>query len=322
MPKIIIHDTIHSKALDFLSEQEGLEIIFVDADDRSKLLANLLDAEAIILRYLPFDRECIEASKRLNVISRHGVGYDNIDMESANMFSIPVATIGDVNSVTVAELTIYLILSSAKQGPRHNMAVREGNWKIRESADAFDLAGKNVLVLGFGRIGKKVAKRIQSFETKVFVCDPYISQDLIKDAGYIPVPKYADILHNMDIVTIHVPLNPETELMINKNFVNKMKKGSVLVNTARGPIVDTSSVGEALVSGKLFSVACDVFDPEPPYNNNPILNSPRSILTPHVGGLTQECSIRSALRAAENALAGVKGVLDKKFLVNPQVLNK
>ncbi len=319
MPKIIIFNEIHKEALRFLKKQEGLEIVIVGEQERNRLLSNLIDADAIILRYLPFDNECFKVSKNLKVISRHGVGYDNVDMDSANKFCIPVTTIGNENAVTVAELTMYFILSSAKQGPMHDKAVRTNNWKIRDNADAIELAGKNVLILGFGRIGSRVAKRIKSFETNVYVYDPYISQELITNAGCIPVSNWQDIIPDIDILTIHVPLNKETEFMINETVINKIKPGSILVNTARGAIVDTESVSQGLLSGKFFGIGFDVFNKEPPNADDPIIKSERSILTPHVGGLTKECSIRSSMRASQNAIDGINGKLDEKYVVNIEV---
>ena len=193
MSKVVIHDIVHEDALDLLRRRGDIEIVSVEADDRQGLLREIADAEAIILRYLPLDREAIMAARALKVIARHGVGYDNVDMTAAGERGIPVATIGDANALTVAELTLYFMLAAAKQGPAHDRAVRTGDWKAREAADGIDLIDKNILIIGFGRVGSRVAPRIRAFETNIYVCDPYIHKSLSQPPVTMPwatgVPK-------------------------------------------------------------------------------------------------------------------------------------
>jgi len=320
MTKIVVHDVIHDDAMRLLQAAEGIVVVNIARDDRHGLLAALREADGIVLRYLPLDREAIESAPNLRIIARHGVGYDNVDMAAATEGGIPVATIGDANAVTVAELTLYFMLAAAKQGPAHDRAVRAGAWQTREAADAVDLYDKNILIIGFGRVGSRVAPRIRAFETNVYVCDPYISQDLIRDAGYHPVEDWQQALNDMDVVSLHVPLSDETRHMVNEASLGRMKEGAILVNAARGPVVDGDAVGQALEAGRLFGVGFDVFDPEPPDENNPIVRCSRSILTPHVGALTRECSIRSAVRSAQNVLDAFAGRLDVSRVVNPEVL--
>jgi len=320
MKKIVVHDVIHDDAMALLQAVEGIEVVNVDRDDRSGLLAAMQEADGIVLRYLPLDREAIESAPNLRVIARHGVGYDNVDMAAATERGVPVATIGDANAVTVAELTLYFMLAAAKQGPAHDRAVREGDWQKREAADAVDLYDKNVLIVGFGRVGSRVAPRICAFETNVYVYDPYISQGLIREAGYHPVSDWQQALSDMDVISLHVPLSEETRHMVDEAALGRMKQGAILVNAARGPVVDGDAVGRALEAGRLFGVGFDVFDPEPPSENNAIVRCSRSILTPHVGALTRECSIRSAVRSAQNVLDAFEERLDVSCVVNPEVL--
>ena len=236
MKKIIIYDSIHERAIKFLEQENDVQIFCVEAENRSKLLSLLPSADGIILRYLAFDEELIKVAHNLKTISRHGVGYDNIDIKSATDCGIPVTTIGDVNAVTVSELTMYFILAAAKQGLKYDQAVRENNWQIREELDSFELFNKNILIIGFGRIGSRVAPRVKSFESKVFVCDPYISQDIITKSGYIAVTDWREAIGDMDIVTLHVPLTDETKYMIDDNVIKNMKTGAILVNAARGAL--------------------------------------------------------------------------------------
>ena len=321
MPKVIIHDAVDPAAFDLLNSRAGMEIVSLERDERARLRREMADADSIILRYLPLDGDDIRAARNLKVIARHGVGYDNIDMAAASECSIPVATIGDANSVTVAELALYLMLAAAKQGPEHDKAVRAGEWwQIREEAKTIELYEKTVLVVGFGRIGKLVAPRCQGFGMKVMVCDPYIPQNLISDAGFTSAPDFAAAFPQADIITMHTPLNDETRHMINGDTLGRMKQGTLLVNTSRGPVVDGQALSQALSSGHIYAAGVDVFEEEPPTPANPLFAHSNTVLTPHVGGLTRECFHRSAIVCAQNSLDAIDGKLDKSFVVNPEVL--
>tara|TARA_Y100001970_G_C14256195_1_gene875582 strand:- start:8394 stop:9368 length:975 start_codon:yes stop_codon:yes gene_type:complete len=316
MPNILIYDSLHERAHALLSAEKDINTVTIPANDREGLLTALRDADALILRTLPFDSDCIDCCTKLKVIARQGVGFDNVDMDALNKKGIPLATIGDVNAVTVSELTLYFILAGAKQGSLHDNAVRNDNWKIRENALGIELFGKNALIIGFGRIGTQVAPRLKCFGTNIFVCDPYIDQRKITDSGFTAVQNWQDIVNDMDIITVHVPLNDETKLMINEEIITRLKRDAILINAARGPIVDSEAVALALDNGKLFAAGFDVFETEPPLKQSKILKTNKSILTPHIGGMSRECYLRSALKTAENALAGVRGTLDKSLIVN------
>ena len=321
MPKVIIHDAVDGAARALLETRENMAIITIERDEKERLRQHLADADSIILRYLPLDGDDIRAAKQLKVIARHGVGYDNIDMAAAGERGIPVATIGDANSVTVAELTLYLILAAAKRGLGFDRAVREGDWwRVREAATSIELYQKTVLVVGFGRIGSLVAPRAHAFGMNVMVCDPYIAQERISDAGFTPAPDFAAALPQADMLTLHVPLNDETRHMIDAPALAAMKMGALLINTSRGPVVDGAALDAALASGHLYAAGLDVFEDEPPATSNPLFAHPNIILTPHVGGLTKECFHRSALVCAQNTLDALDGKLDPAYVVNPEVL--
>lgn len=320
MAKVVIYDGVHEDALAMLKARKGLAVATVTRGDEARLEAEMREADALILRYLPLPRAAIEAAEHLKVIARHGVGYDNIDMDAANAQGVPVATVGDANAVTVAELTLYFMLAASKQGPRHDRMVRDGDWQAREGADAIELYDKNLLVIGFGRIGTRVAARCRAFEMRIHVCDPYIPEARITDQGFTPVADFRAALPTMDVVTVHVPLTDETRHMIDRAALSAMKEGAILINSARGPIVDGEAAGEAIAAGRLFGGGFDVFETEPPAAESALLATPRSVLTPHLGALTKECHRRSALRCAQNSLDAIDGRLDAAFVVNPQVL--
>jgi len=321
MPKIIIHDAVDPAALELLNSPADMQIVTITRDETARLSAELVDADAIIIRYLPLGAADINAARNLKVIARHGVGYDNVDMVAASAAGIPVATIGDANSITVAELTLYLMLASAKQGIGYDKSVRAGKWwQAREQARTIELYEKNLLVIGFGRIGKLVAPRCQAFGMDVHVCDPYIAQSDISNAGFTPASDFADALSEADIITLHVPLNDETCYLINAPALERMKPGTLLVNTSRGPVVDGAALSAALASGHIYAAGIDVFEQEPPDVSDALLAQGNATFTPHIGGLTRECFRRSANRCAQNALDGIDGKLDPSFVVNPETL--
>ncbi len=320
MAKVIIHDTVDPAAEALLAARDNMEIVTVARDERERLRRELAEAEAIILRYLPLDASDLQAARSLKVVARHGVGYDNIDMAVANELGIPVACIGDANSVTVAEIALYLMLAAVKQGVAYDAAVRRGDWLAREAASTLELYEKTVLVVGFGRIGSLVAPRCHAFGMNVTVCDPYIPQSRISDAGFKPVKDFAAGLAAADIVTLHTPLNDETHHMIDAAVLARMKEGALLINTSRGPVADGAALAEALASGRLFAAGMDVFEDEPPALTDPLLARTNAVFTPHLGGLSRECFRRSAIVCAQNSLDAIDGKLDASYVVNPKVL--
>ena len=321
MPKVIIHDAIDGAGLDVLAQRADLEICAVERDDSSTLRREIADADGLILRYLPLRADILEASTRLKVVARHGVGCDNIDLAVASAMKIPVATVGDANAVAVAELTLYFMLAAAKRGRHYDEATRRGDFLAREAADHLELYGQTVLIVGFGRIGQQVAARCRAFEMRVECFDPYVPQLAIIDAGCTPVADLAEALPRADYVTVHVALNDETRHLIDRAAIDRMKQGAILVNAARGPIVDGAAVAEALDSGHLAGAGLDVFDPEPPRADDPLLRHPATVLMPHMAGSTRGAFIRMATRCAQNVLDALDGRLDPSFVINPESLD-
>ena len=321
MPKVIIHDAIHDAGMELLAERADLDICSVARDDDDRLCREIADADGLILRYLPLGTEALAASTRLKVIARHGVGCDNIDLTTATARKIPVATVGDANAVTVAELTLYFMLAAAKRSRHYDESVRRGDFLVREAADHLELYGRTVLIIGFGRIGRRVAARCRAFEMTVECCDPYIAQQDIVDAGCTPVASLDEALPRADYVSVHVPLNDETRHLIDRTAFGLMKPGAILVNAARGPIVDGTALHEALEAGQLAGAGLDVFDEEPPRLDDPLLRHPATILMPHMGGSSRGAFIRMATRCAQNVLDALDGRLDSSFVINPQALD-
>ena len=214
-----------------------------------------------------------------------------------------MATVGDANAVTVAELTLCTSCSP-QQRRAATTTKRYGGATIlvREAADHLELYGRTVLIVGFGRIGRRVAARCRAFEMTVECCDPYIPQQVIVDAGCTPVASLEEALPRADYVSVHVPLNDETRHLIDRTALGLMKPGAILVNAARGPIVDGKALHDALESGHLAGAGLDVFDEEPPRLDDPLLHHPATVLMPHMGGSSRGAFIRMATRCAQNVL--------------------
>lgn len=322
MATVLLYDSIDPAGVEVLNARADIKVVSVPANDTRALMAALPEADAAILRYYHFGRDAIAAAKRLKVIQRHGVGYDRVDVAAATEHRIPVATVGEANSVTVAEITLYFMLAAAKQGLELDRVTRAGEWSKRETVPMIELFEKNVLVIGFGRIGTRVAPRCAAFGMKVHICDPYVSDNVIRDKGYAPVRDFRAVLPEMDYVTLHTPLTPETHRMFDAATIARMKPGAVLVNTARGQIADNAAVAKALDEGRLFAAGFDVFEPEPPGTDHPLVRNPRVVLTPHAAALTRECNRRTSIRCARNALDAIDGKLDSSYVVNIAALGR
>ena len=213
------------------------------------------------------------------------------------------------------------MLATAKKARHYDDSVRRGDFMVREAADHLELYGRTVLIVGFGRIGRRVAARCHAFDMKVECCDPYIAQMAIIDAGCTPVRDLAEALPRADYVSVHVPLNDETRHMIDAAALGRMKPGAILVNAARGPIVDGAALYAALESGHLAGAGLDVFDREPPRSDDPLLRHPATVLMPHMGGSSRGAFVRMASRCAQNVLDALDGRLDPSFVINPEALD-
>lgn len=320
MPTVLLYDSIDPAGVEVLKARRDINVVSVRANDNQALMAALPDVDAAILRYYHFGRDAIASAKRLKLIQRHGVGYDRVDVAAATEHRVPVATVGEANSVTVAEITLYFMLAAAKQTLELDRITRSGEWSKRETTPMIELFEKNVLIVGFGRIGTRVAPRCAAFGMNVHVCDPYVSDNVIRDRGFTPVKDFRASLPSMDFVTLHTPLTPETNRLFDRDTIARMKPGAVLINTARGQIADNAAVSEAVTEGRLFAAGFDVFEPEPPGTDHPLVTNPRVVLTPHAAALTRECNRRTSIRCAQNALDAIDGRLDPSYVVNPAAL--
>ncbi|MEO6608623.1 MAG: hydroxyacid dehydrogenase, partial [Aestuariivirga sp.] len=296
----------------------GVTFEVVDDVSRESYAPLLPKADALLIRTQPLDAAALATASNLKIVSRHGVGYDAVDVEALNARKIPLCIVGDVNSRAVAEHTLMLMLSAARRTVAHDQATRGNNWKIRNAFETVELDGKTLLVMGLGRIGKRVAALAQAFGMKVIGLDPMISADAMKDLNITPAADLPSALKVADYVTLHVPLIGGKPV-IGAAELSTMKPTAILINAARGGLIDEAALHEALTSRKLYGAGLDVFSAEPP-GSNPLLTNPFVTLSPHSAGLTAECAARMGVSSAQNILDFFAGKLDTNLVVNAKVI--
>jgi D-3-phosphoglycerate dehydrogenase / 2-oxoglutarate reductase len=316
MPRVLISGEIHPDGMALLLGREGLEIEQMSADGPAAFLERLPEADALLIRGAALPAEAVAASSRLKIVSRHGSGYDNIPVEALTRQGIPLATVGDVNAGPVAEHSFFMILALAKSCMMQDRAVRTGRFELRYRPVSVELAGRTLLIIGFGRIGRALARRAAAFEMRIAAYDPNVSAAQMAEQGVSKVDDWRAVLGEVDVVSLHVPRLPETENMIGAAELAAMKPTAFLVNVARGGLIDEAALVQALRSGRIAGAGIDAFAVEPPKPDNPLLGAEGALLSPHTGGLTRESVARLSLWSAKNVLAGLDGRLDPAVVVN------
>jgi D-3-phosphoglycerate dehydrogenase len=299
-----------------LLEREGCEIVN-SPYDRPLTWAEMLDlvggVHGVIVGVDEVTAPVIQASTGLKVISKHGVGVDNIDLAAATAAGVVVTNTPEANKVAVAELTIALMLALARRLVKHHQVISGGGW-AREMGT--ELAGKTLGLIGCGRIGYEVTKRARALEMEIIFYDQYTLK--VPDARQVSLD---ELLARSDYVSVHVPYTPETHHILGAEAFAKMKDGVYVINTARGGTVDEAALYEAIVAGKVAGAALDVRPKEPPLPDDPLNTLENVILTPHAGATTREAVLRMAKGAAENLLAVLRGERPPN-VVNPEVYAK
>lgn len=249
------------------------------------------------------DASALKAADKLKVIARYGVGVDSVDLKVAMEMGIIVTNTPGANSASVAELALGLVLALARQIPEAVEAVHQGKWPRYAG---LSLQGKTVGILGLGAIGKQLARRLAGFDCRVLAYDPYGDPAVAKEL-HVELTSLDQVLEEADFVSLHLPLLPETRCMVNEAFLSKTKKGSFLVNTSRGEVIDEDALLKALQSGHLKGVGLDAFAVEPPDPQNPLLLLPQVIATPHLGAQTDGATSNMGWLAMRDCLAVLKG---------------
>ena len=318
--KVLVVGHIHQAGLDLLHAQADLTVDVTDSYNEYDLIDQVPDVDAILVRSALITSSIIEAAPLLKVVSRHGVGFNSVDVEALTARRIPLTIAVGGNAVSVAEHTLYLILALAKQGQRYDTAARHGNFNFRNAPISHEIKTAQLLVIGFGRIGTQVTRRALAFGMAVHVYDPYVPDQQIQDQSAHVAHNLHGVLPNMDIVSIHCPLNEETKNLINEPEFAIMKPNALLINTARGGIVNEAALHKALNQGAIAGAGIDVFVTEPTNPSLNLLKLNNVVVSPHCAGVTVESSARTARIAAQNVVNGLNLTLDEAFVVNREVL--
>ncbi|MEM6109693.1 phosphoglycerate dehydrogenase [Mycobacterium sp. 050272] len=303
LPVVLIADKLAQSTVAALGDQ--VEVRWVDGPDREKLLAAVPEADALLVRSATtVDAEVLAAAPKLKIVARAGVGLDNVDVDAATARGVLVVNAPTSNIHSAAEHALALLLSAARQVPAADASLREHTWK-RSSFNGTEIFGKTVGVVGLGRIGQLVAQRIAAFGTHIVAYDPYVSPARAAQLG-IELLSLDDLLARADFISVHLPKTAETAGLIDKEALAKTKPGVIIVNAARGGLVDEAALAEAITSGHVRAAGLDVYSKEP-CTDSPLFELPQVVVTPHLGASTSEAQDRAGTDVAESvrlALAG------------------
>ncbi len=322
--KVLATDTLASVARALLAERGDVELVtFPNLADREAFLA-VLEREAPVSAFAlgptKISHDQINAAKALEVVARIGVGFDAIDIPALNHHGVPLMTAGIANSPSVAEHALYMMMWLARRALETDAIVKQGRWHDRMGAVPFDLFEKTVLIVGFGRIGTRTAKRCAAMDMTVLVYDPYVDTATIAEANYTPVADLNAAMAEADFVSIHCPKTPETVGMFDAERIGRMKRSAYLINTARGGIIDERALEAALDAGVIAGAGLDVFDQEPVDPENPLLKRDNVITSPHMAGVTKEALDRMGIAAVKNILSVFDGAPIAENVINKEVL--
>ena len=314
--KVLVVQGLHEQGLQMLKNRTDIEFNVLMSDDENEILEAAKDVSGITVRTAKISSKIIEAANKLQVVSRHGVGYDSIDLVSLNNKKIPLTIAAHSNMISVSEQAMFFLLALSKNVFYYDDFTRKGDWTNRWDVKAWDLAQKNILVIGFGRIGSNFVKRALAFDMNVYVYDPYVEKEKVKISGAIPVDNISENLPKMDAVTLHCPKNDETTDLFTKQEFDLMKKSSFIINCARGGILNEEDLYEALTSKKIAGAGLDVFDVEPTPSSNPLFKLNNVILSPHIAGVTVESTVRMATETVQNVLDVLDDKVNQSVVIN------
>jgi D-3-phosphoglycerate dehydrogenase len=319
MPHIVVAGKLHRSGIELLDASPDVTYDYVEDVSEPSYAPLIGGADGLVIRTQPLSASTIARGERLKIVSRHGVGYDAVDVSALNRRGIALAIVGDVNSVSVAEHAMMLLLATSKRLIRADRSVRDGEWGWRNRLEPGELAGKRLLILGFGRIGRHLARLAAAFGMDVRAYDPFLETQGWPQGPVAPVRDLQAGLAWADAVSVNVPKAERP--VIGALELSAMKPTAVLVNTARGGVVDEAALIAALREGRIAAAGIDVFDDEPPAADHPLFGFDQVILTPHIAGLTTECGMRMAISSVQNVLDFFAGRIDPALVVNGTELN-
>ena len=317
MYKIGVIEKIHDKGLELLDKNKKFQYEIIEDISKENLIKELPKFDGVTLRVAKLGNEILSKCKKLKVISRHGVGYDNVDIKYLKSNNIKLLITATANAVSVAEHVMYMILTLSKGITQYDQMVRSG--QFRNAANkllTFELLNKEILIMGFGRIGKILIKRCLGFDMKVNVYDPFVDKKYIEEHGGKKIDDLDLFLKTADYLSIHMPLNNNTKNLINLDKLKTMKKNVIIINTARGGIINEKDLDEAVKNSIIFGAGLDVFVNEPIENDSPLLKNKKILLSPHSATFTQECTIRMGIQTVQNLIDFFDNKLQKNMIVN------
>ena len=314
--KILVIQKVHDKGMALIINHPSFEVDVTDDTSEDNLKTKIQNCDGVSIRVAKLSAEVMNEAKNLKIISRHGVGYDNIDLKYVKEKDIKIAITANANAVTVAEHVMFNLLNISKRKDLFDKNVREGNFKDRNTLpNTIELWKKDFLIVGFGRIGQALIKRCLGFEMNVYVFDPYISKEKIETMGGKKVENFQETIKSMDFISLHVPLTEKTKNLINYELLKTMKKNCIIINAARGGIVNETDLDRALNENLIFGAGIDVFEKEPPEDNNPLLKNEKVFLSPHSASFTEECMMRMGIETIQNIIDFFENKIDKSKIV-------
>jgi D-3-phosphoglycerate dehydrogenase / 2-oxoglutarate reductase len=318
--KVMLPHTMGQQGIDIMRARDDIETVIYPATISQKdLLPLLADCAGIALSATPYKQTEMDASPVMQVVARIGVGYDAVEVPALTPRRVPLMVAGTANSISVAEQAFHMMITLAKKNRHMDSLVRDGKWHDRHDSLPMELANKTIIIVGFGRIGTRSAKRCLGFDMNVLIYDPFIDQAKITAAGCTPVADLDAALPGADIVSIHCPKKADTVNMFNAARFARMKKGALIINTARGGIINEADLYDALKSGHIAGAGLDVFDMEPTPTDNKLLSLDNVIASPHMAGVTAEAVQAMAVATSRNILSVLDGQPNRDNTINPEV---
>ena len=316
MKKILLTEPMDPAGPDLVKGRGDIELIVAPDTSVPTLRELARDVHAMGVRVSPIPKEVLEVAADLQVVSRHGVGCDNVDVAHLTGRGIPVAIAAGANAASVAEHTLMLMLAATRGLMRQDRATREGRFSQRDGLVGGDLEGAEVLIVGFGRVGRQVARRCVAFGMNVTVADIALDAGLAREMGCTGIADFRDALPQADFLSLHVPLDEATRHLVGESEFARMKPRSILINCARGGVVDEAALVRALDAGTVACAGVDVFDPEPPAADHPFFGRADMILTPHTGAASRGSMREMSRMTVQNILDCFDGRLRSDCIFN------
>jgi D-3-phosphoglycerate dehydrogenase len=320
MPHVLMLRPLHPDAVALFKARPDITFEVLDPVEPATLLEKIAGADAISVRTTPITANLIAHANRLKTVARHGVGYDAVDVAALTARKIPLTITSGANAVSVAEHALALMLAVAKRITELDGALRSGSWGALAGRPMIELRERTVLVIGHGRIGTRVAKLCAAFGMRVLVSDPFVDQATIAAAGHTPVKDLDQALPQADVVTVHVPKSPATTDLLDARRLALLPAHAILVNTARGGIVNEPALVAALQAGKLLGAGLDVFEAEPTPKDNPLLALPNVVASAHLASATQEGLRRMGMQCVQNIIDVLDNKPNPEMVVNKEAL--